>query len=200
MPEPICAFYNPLDLKSHNNYNNMIVTSMKPTHVSLFTENLINQQKQVFSGSLSRSHWTVCRNSAKISDQNKQRSQQEEWKECEFTGLMYGLHWQRYSSCCWWQALSQNPGPTFPTCKEYYRISNDDDGGNGIGTTNGTANKNSQQQLDRLFAAIKQLTPTVSELGDKVGRLEHSQNEQASRIDQRLGIMEKAINRRLIDV
>ena len=42
------------------------------------------------------------------------------------------------------------------------------------------------------------LAPT--ELGDKVGHFEHSQNETSSRIDQRLGVMENAINTRLIDV
>ena len=41
---------------------------------------------------------------------------------------------------------------------------------------------------------------SVSELGDKIGHFEHSQNEKASQINQHLGIMENAINMRLTDV
>ena len=98
--------------------------------------------------------------------------------------------------------VEPNPGPTFNTSAENHvadRTNNVSDSGNFIDTANGTAN-NSQQQFDRLFAAINQLALTVSELGDKVGHFEHSQNEKASRIDQRLGVMENAINSRLIDV
>ena len=99
--------------------------------------------------------------------------------------------------------VEPNPGPTFTTSEENHvadRTTNASDSGNLIHTANGTANNNSQQQFDRLFTAINQLALTVSELGDKVGRFEHSQNEKSSRIDQRLGVMENAINTRLIDV
>ena len=99
--------------------------------------------------------------------------------------------------------VEPNPGPTFTTSEENHvadRTSNASDSGNLIDIANGTANNNSQQQSDRLFAAINQLALTVSELGDKVGHFEHSQNEKSSRIDQRLGVMENAINIRLIDV
>lgn len=97
--------------------------------------------------------------------------------------------------------VEPNPGPTFTTSEENQvadRTSNASDSGNVIDTA--TANNNSQQQFDRLFAAINQLALTVSELGDKVGHFEHSQNEKSSRIDQRLGVMENAINTRLTDV
>ena len=99
--------------------------------------------------------------------------------------------------------VEPNPGPTFTTSEENHvtdRTTNASDSGNLIDTANGTANNNSQQLFDLLFAAINQLALTVSELGDKVGHFEHSQNEKSSRIDQRLGVMEKAINTRLIDV
>ena len=99
--------------------------------------------------------------------------------------------------------VEPNPGPTFTTSEENHvadRTNNVSDSGNLIDIANGTANNNSQQQFDRLFAAINQLAMTVSELGDKVGHFEHSRNEKASRIDQRLGVMENAINSRLIDV
>ena len=99
--------------------------------------------------------------------------------------------------------VEPNPGPTFTTSKENHfadRTSNANDSSNLIDTANGTANNNSQQQFDRLFTAINQLTLTVSELEDKVGHFEHSQNKKSSCIDQRLGVMENAINTRLIDV
>ena len=98
--------------------------------------------------------------------------------------------------------VQPNPVPTFTSSEENHvadRTSSVSDSGNLIDTANGTAN-NSQQQSDRLLAAVNQLAMTVSELGDKAGHFEHSQNEKSSRIDQRLGVMKKAINTRLIDV
>ena len=99
--------------------------------------------------------------------------------------------------------VEPNPAPTFTTSEENHvadRTTNASDSGNLIDTANGTANNNSQQQFDRLFTAINQLALTASELGNKVGHFEHSQNEKSSRIDQRLGVTENAINTRLIDV
>ena len=98
--------------------------------------------------------------------------------------------------------VEPNPGPTFTSSEENHvanRTNNASDSGNVINTANDTTN-NSQQQFDRLFAAINQLAPTVSELGDKVGHFEHSQNETSSRIDQRRGVMENAINTRMTHV
>ena len=43
----------------------------------------------------------------KVLTKKKQRSQQKEWKDCKFTGLLHSLQWQHYSSYCWWQVLSQ---------------------------------------------------------------------------------------------
>ena len=77
--------------------------------------------------------------------------------------------------------VQPNPGPTFTNSEETHaadRTSNVSDSGNLIDTANGTAS-NSQQQSDCLLAAINQLAMTVSELGDKVGHFEHSQNEKA---------------------
>ena len=77
--------------------------------------------------------------------------------------------------------VQPNPGPTFTSSEENHvadRTSNVSDSGNLIDTANGTAN-NSQQQSDRLLAAVNQLAMTVSELGDKVGHFEHSQNGKA---------------------
>ena len=73
------------------------------------------------------------------------------------------------------------------------------DSGNVIDTANGIA-INSQQQFDRLFAAINQLALAVSELRDKVEHFEHSPNEKTARIDQRLDVMENAINTRMTHV
>ena len=94
--------------------------------------------------------------------------------------------------------VEHNPGPTFTTGEENHvagRANNATD----IDTASDTA-INSQQQFERLFAAVNQFTATVCELGDKVEHFEHSQNEKASRIDQRLGIVENAINTRMTHV
>ena len=98
--------------------------------------------------------------------------------------------------------VEPDSGPTFTTSKENHvadRTNNATDSGNVIDTANGTA-INSQQQFDRLFAAVNQFTATVCEVGDKVEHFEHSQNEKGSRINQRLGIMENAINTRITHV
>ena len=96
--------------------------------------------------------------------------------------------------------VEPDPGPTFPTGEENHvsgKTDNNGDSGNLTSTppaTLPTATPN------RFFSAINSLAWTVFQLGDKVGNFEQSQNELASHIDQRLGIMENAISTRLTDV
>ena len=101
--------------------------------------------------------------------------------------------------------VEPNPGPTFSTGEGNHVSDRTDNNGdnsnlNDIDTASNTADSNTQQLFDRLFSAINHLARTVSQLGDKVGKVEQSQNELASHIDQRLGIMENAISTRLTDV
>ena len=101
--------------------------------------------------------------------------------------------------------VEPNPGPTFSTGERNHVSDRTDNNGdnsnlNDIDTASNTANSNTQQLFDRLFSAINHLARTLSQLGDKVANFEQSQNELASHIDQRLGIMENAISTRLTDV
>ena len=101
--------------------------------------------------------------------------------------------------------VEPNPGPTSSTGEGNHVSDRTDNNGdnrnlNDIDTASNTADSNTQQLFDRLLSAINHLARTVSQLGDKVGKFERSQNEFASHIDQRLGIMENAISTRLTDV
>ena len=91
--------------------------------------------------------------------------------------------------------VEPNAGPAFPTGEEHHvsnRTNNNSDNGNlnDIDTVSKTANGNTQLQFDCLFFAINHLAQTVSQLTDKVGNFEESQNQLASHIDQRVGISE----------
>ena len=90
---------------------------------------------------------------------------------------------------------TSHAGPAFPTGEEHQisnRTNNNSDNGNlnDIDTVSKTANGNTQLQFDCLFFAINHLAQTVSQLTDKVGNFEESQNQLASHIDQRVGISE----------